>query len=87
LVICEIHKTTERWEDHIDVIGEDKWSNVAYNYQSTHQKEKEQQTSGKKIIRLEQGSVTNNTTQNFKLQKLEAGIYKNSPQLRLKREK
>jgi hypothetical protein len=59
--------TTERWEDCIDIIGENIWPNVAYNYKSTQQKEKEQ-TSGKKIIRLEHGSVTNNTIKNFKLQ-------------------
>jgi hypothetical protein len=68
LVICEIHTATERWEDHVDVIGENIWPNIAYNYKPTQQKGKEQ-TSGKKIIRLEQGSVTNNTTKNFKLQK------------------
>ena len=66
LVICDIHMTSERWEDHVDVIGEDIWPNIAYNYKPTQQREKEQQTSGKKIIRLEQGSVTNNTTKNFK---------------------
>jgi len=37
-VTCEIHMTTERWEDHVDVIGEDIWPNVAYNYKSTQHK-------------------------------------------------
>lgn len=35
---------------------------VAYNYKPTGQKEREQQSSGKKIMRLEQGSVTKNIT-------------------------
>jgi len=61
--------TTERWEDHIDVTGKDIWPNTAHNYKSIQQKDKEQQTSGKKLIRLELGSVTNNTSKNFKLQK------------------
>jgi hypothetical protein len=53
---------------HFKVIGEAIWLNIAYTYKPTRQKQKEQ-TSGEKIIRLEQGPVTNNTTKNFKLQK------------------
>jgi hypothetical protein len=60
--------TTERWEDQVDVIDEDIWPNIAYNYKSIQHKEKEQQTSGNKLLRLELGSVTNNTSKNFKLQ-------------------
>ena len=51
--------TTERWEDHVDVTGEDIWPNIAHNYKSIQQEEKEKQTSGKKLIRLELGSVIN----------------------------
>jgi hypothetical protein len=61
--------TTERWEDHVDVTGEDVWPNIVHNYKSIQQKEKEQQTSGKNFIRLDLGSVTNNTAKNFELQK------------------
>lgn len=32
--------TTERWEDHVDVIGEDIWPNTAYNYKPTQNKKR-----------------------------------------------
>ena len=31
---------TVRWEDQVDVIGEDIWPNIAYNYKTIQQKRK-----------------------------------------------